>query len=113
MAKYEKTVRSNLSFIDYVEEVTNSVLSKSMSATMEEFVDTTVGNAQCSVRTVERYSASGGNRVSMTMVFLKDGESDDIQVIATSTGGGGGLFKIIPWGENEFLQTLITTLEEI
>ena len=47
----------------------------------------------------------------MTIVFLTDGESDKIQVIATSTGGSGGIFKIVPWGESEFLETLITTLK--
>lgn len=111
MAQYQKKLRTEMPFDEFVKKVTEIVMSKSMSATLEESIDTEIGNTKCAMRTLERYSATGGNRVSMTIVFLTDGESDKIQVIATSTGGSGGIFKIVPWGESEFLETLITTLK--
>lgn len=104
MAKTETTVRNKSSFEKTVKHFTDAVMNGSYTATLEESIDMQAGNAVCAVRTLERYSALGGNRVSMTIVFLSEEGSDETKIVATSTGGGG-LVKIVPWGENEFLDT--------
>ena len=53
----------------------------------------------------ERYSWSGGNRLSMTLTLVGDGE--DLFLSAITSGGSQGMFfKFNTWGEEFFLDTL-------
>ena len=106
MARFEATIRVIGDYMSTVGAVTTDVTKGSISATLEEAIDTSAGSTNCSVRTLERYSAMGGNRVSLNIVFLHEEGADEIEMIATCTGGSNGPIKIIPWGENEFLDKL-------
>ena len=59
----------------------------------------------CTVRVYERYSMTGGNRLSMTLTLVGDG--DKIYLSGITAGGSQGmLFKFNTFGEEAFLDTL-------
>lgn len=62
MAKLEQTLNGN--FNQLLNKIEQGILNGSMSASLEEASDFYSGDARCSVRVFERYSYSGGNRVS-------------------------------------------------
>lgn len=103
MAKLIATVNGNLDrFRSYLE---NEILNGSMSASLEDTHDTLMGNVRCVVMVFERYSYSGGNRVSLSVTLLSDG--GPIRVIAITAGGSQGVFwKVNTWGEEAFLEKL-------
>ena len=57
------------------------------------------------VRVYERYSMTGGNRLSMTLTLVGDGERLFLSGI-TAGGSQALVFKINTWGEEAFLDTL-------
>ena len=57
------------------------------------------------VRVYERYSMTGGNRLSMTLTLVGDGEK--LYLSGITAGGSQGVWlKINTWGEEAFLDTL-------
>ena len=57
------------------------------------------------VRVYERYSMTGGNRLSMTLTLV--GDEDNIYLSGITAGGSQGvLFKFNTFGEEAFLDTL-------
>lgn len=108
MAKLHAQIR-NIGFEQAVNDITDITLKRSVSSSMEETFDEVFGDTKCSIRTIERYSLMGDNRVSMTIVFIQNGD-EPIHIMATSTGGGGGPLKLFAWGEASFLDTLKSTL---
>ena len=103
MAKFEKTVP--LSLRETVRRVEDAVLGGSMTASLEESSDFSVGNARVAVRVYERYSAFGGNRVSMSVTMASDG--GPTKVVACTAGGSQAMFfKLNTVGEKSFLDTL-------
>ena len=110
MAKLHAQIE-NIGFEEAVNNITGSTLGKSLSSSLEETFDEVFGETKCSIRTIERYTLMGDNRVSMTIVFVQSG-NDPIHIMATSTGGGNGPLKVFAWGEASFLGTLKNTLEE-
>lgn len=86
------------------------ILAGSASASLEEQSDLRNGTAWCSTRIFERYSYTGGNRVSMS-VTLFQGESGVIRPFAATRGGNKALFfKLNTVGEDAFLDTLAELL---
>lgn len=109
MAKYEKVVQGN--FDELLTKIERGIISGSMSASLEESSDFQSGNARCSVRVFERYSYSGGNRVSLSVTLFQDSSDEDIFISGIATGGSqAAFFKINTLGENAFLDKLIEIL---
>ena len=82
-----------------------SKLDKSASASYEDESCVQCAGVRCCVRVYERYSWSGGNRLSMTLTLVGDGE--DLFLSAITSGGSQGMFfKFNTWGEEFFLDTL-------
>ena len=53
----------------------------------------------------ERYSWTGGNRVSMNMTLV--GRGQDLFLTAITSGGSQAMFfKVNTWGEEAFLDTI-------
>ena len=103
MAILQKTLRG--SFDSILAKVENAVLEGSMSATLEAQADYRTATGRCSVRVFERYSYTGGNRVSMSVTLFQSGEQ--IHLCAITSGGSQAMFfKLNTWGEEAFLQTL-------
>lgn len=108
MAKIEKTVHGD--FYTILQILDRAVREGSMSASYEDGSDFVQGNFHCSVRVYERYSYSGGNRVSLS-ITLAGGNGEYHLTAITSGGSQGLLFKINRWGEDAFLDTIANTIE--
>lgn len=108
MAKYEKTVQGDFNAL--IKRVEDGILEGSFSASLEERSDFISENSRCSVRVFERYSYSGKNRVSLNITFFQ-GSDGLIHVSAITSGGSQALlFKINTFGEESFLDELISIL---
>ena len=107
MAKLETTLKGR-SFDEWIERFEREIINGSISATLEDKSDFTSpdGKSRVSVRVFERYSYTGGNRLSLNLTLYED-ETGEIHLSAISSGGSTGLvFKINTWGEEAFLNRL-------
>ena len=103
MAKFECTLQGDYDqALRYFHE---GILNGSMSASFEDESYFQSAGVRCTVRVYERYSWSGGNRLSMTLTLVGDGENLFLSGI-TAGGSQGVIFKINTWGEEAFLDTL-------
>ena len=100
MAKFECSLHGD--FDDTLRYFRDGVLGGSMSASFEDESYAMFAGVRCCVRVYERYSFSGGNRLSLTMTLVGDGEELFLSAI-TSGGSQGMLFKINTWGEESFM----------
>ncbi len=103
MAKLERTLTGD--FDDILWRLDQAVLNGSMSASLEDSSDFTVGPVRVAVRMYERYSALGGNRVAMCLTLA--GKGDRLRLTAITAGGSQAMFfKMNTFGEEAFLDTL-------
>ena len=103
MAKLEQQIYGN--FDDILDRIDRAVLDSGVSADFEDGSDWSSGGVRCAVRVYERYSAIGGNRVSMNVTLV--GEGDRLFLSAITSGGSQAMFfKINTWGEDAFLDCL-------
>ncbi|MTI48932.1 DUF6054 family protein [Sporosalibacterium faouarense] len=108
MAKYEKTLKGN--FDELLDWIHNDITNGSMSVSYEDGSDVTIGETKMAVRVYERYSMAGGNRVSMNITLVGNGE--DLFVSAITSGGSQAVFfKINTLGEESFLKLCINSVE--
>ncbi len=104
MAKLELTLRQN--FDELLSRIEDGIMSGSVSASLEDSSDFSSGNARCSVRVFERYSYTGGNRVSLSVTLFQSG-SGEVHLSAIAAGGSQGMFfKLNTFGEEAFLDKL-------
>ena len=100
MAKLEKCFQGD--FDTALALLHQTVMSGSTTASLEDSSDFQAGDARCAVRVYERYSTMGGNRLSLNVTALSDG--DTLLVSAITAGGSQAMFfKINTWGEESFL----------
>ena len=103
MAKYERAFTGD--FDSALSRLEQAVLNGSASASYEDGSDYRSGDFRCAVRVYERYSWSGGNRVSMNMTLV--GRGQDLFLTAITSGGSQAMFfKVNTWGEEAFLDTI-------
>lgn len=104
MAKLEKKLTGN--FDDILKKIENGILNGSVSATLEDKSDFIDGNNKCSVRVFERYSYTGGNRLSLSVTLFQS-DNKDIYISAITSGGSNAVFfKVNKFGEEAFLDKL-------
>lgn len=104
MAKLEQIINDN--FERLLKRIEDGIMSGSASASIEDSSDFQSGDAKCSVRVFERYSYSGGNRVSMNVTVFQNGDGP-VHVSAITSGGSQAMFfKINTFGEEAFLDKL-------
>ena len=104
MAKLDQVINGD--FGQILKIIEKGILNGSMSASLEDSSDMFDGDARCSVRVFERYSYSGGNRVSLSVTLFQNG-NDAIHLSAITTGGSQAMFfKINTFGEEAFLDKL-------
>ncbi len=103
MAKFECTLRGD--FDQALRYFHDGILNGSMSASFEDESYFQSAGVRVSVRVYERYSWSGGNRLSMTLTLVGDGEKLYLSGI-TAGGSQGMIFKFNTFGEEAFLDTL-------
>ena len=109
MAKFEAELRGN--FKQILSEIEDAVLGRSVSASLEDSSNIVSGDTRCAVRVYERYSYTGGNRVSMSITLLDAGGRIFVTAI-TSGGSQAMLFKINTFGEESFLETVTDVIEQ-
>lgn len=104
MAKLQCTLRG--SFDTILQTLETAVLNGSFSASFEDGSDFRLASgARCAVRVYERYSWTGGNRVSLNITLL--GQDGVCSLSAITSGGSQALlFKINTFGEEAFLDTI-------
>ena len=110
MAKLERTLMGD--FDRVLSRLEDGVLNGSMSASLEDSSDFTVGEARVAVRMFERYSWSGSNRVAMSLTLAGNGSR--LHLTAITAGGSQAMFfKLNTWGEEAFLDTLARVLDDL
>ena len=108
MAKLERTLSGD--FYQILNKIERGIVSGSISASLEDASDFRSGDARCSVRVFERYSTTGGNRVSLSVTLFQN-DNDAIHLSAITAGGSQAMFfKMNTFGEKAFLDKLIDLL---
>ena len=101
MAKYVRSFKGN--FSSFINELNGAILNGSVSASLEDSSSISIGDVKCEVRVYERYSWTGGNRVSLNITAL--GQGEDIHITAITSGGSQAMFmKVNTVGEEAFLE---------
>lgn len=109
MAKYERKLTGD--FTSLLNWVHREITSGSISVTYEDGSDITISGVSTAIRVYERYSAIGGNRVSMNVAIV--GNGDDLFISAITSGGSQAVFfKINTLGEGAFLSLCEKAVEE-
>ena len=110
MAKYECELHGD--FDETLNYFHKGILEGSMSASYEDESYCQRAGVRCCVRVYERYSWTGGNRVSLTLTIA--GCQGQYLVSAITAGGSQGLFmKLNTMGENAFLDTITEVLDSL
>ena len=107
MAAFTCTLRCGID--EALRALEDAVLGGSVSATREAAEELVSGGCRCAVRVYERYSALGGNRVSLNLTLLEaDGR---MKLCAITSGGSQAMFlKLNTFGEDAFLDTIGETV---
>ena len=72
MAKIERVI--NRDFDQLLSTIEDGIINGSVSASLEDASDFRSQDARCSVRVFERFSYTGGNRVSLNVTLFQIGE---------------------------------------
>lgn len=108
MAHFETELQGDVEAL--VAHLDQQILRGSVSANIEDGSDRRLGDARMVVRVYERYSAFGGNRVSLGISILAVGGS--LAVTAITAGGSQAVFlKINTVGEQNFLAKAVDALQ--
>jgi hypothetical protein len=100
MAKYEREFQGD--FNDLLNILDSKILNGSASASFEDGSDYSYNDIRCAVRVYERYSMIGGNRVSLNITLIGNGNHLFLTAI-TSGGSQAVFFKMNTMGEKSFL----------
>ncbi len=108
MARFQKTLTGDpKALVAHLDEV---ILGGSITADRDEAIEQRVGDAGMMVLVYERYSAFGGNRLSLTVSILAVGR--ELAVTMVSAGGSQAVFfKMNVVGESTFLAKGVKALE--
>ena len=109
MAKLERNLTGNFNaLLDYLHD---GILNGSASASWEDSSDYDGVGFRCAVRVYEqRYSMMGGNRVSLNLTLVGEGNRLFLSAI-TSGGSQAVFFKINTFGEGAFLDCVEELLD--
>ena len=110
MAKLETHLTG--SFDTVLDQLHQAILDGSLSASYEDGSDCTAGDVRCAVRVYERYSLVGGNRVSLNLTLVGNGQ--DLFLSAITSGGSQAVFlKLNTIGEESFLADVSRIAERL
>lgn len=108
MAKYERRLKGNFNAL--LNWLHNDITNGSSSVSYEDGSDIDLANSRVAVRVYERYSMTGGNRVSMNVTIAGTGEELFVSAI-TSGGSQAVFFKMNTIGEETFLEICKDSVE--
>ncbi len=108
MAKYERDLQGD--FNDFLNILDSKILNGSASASFEDGSDYSYNGIRCAVRVYERYSMMGGNRVSLNITLI--GNGNHLFLTAITSGGSQAIFfKLNTMGEESFLDCVKRVVE--
>jgi hypothetical protein len=108
MAHYQQQLTGDVDRL--VAHLDQAIPGGSITAKYEAGTDHRIGDARMVVRAYERYSAMGGNRVSLCVSILAVGEQ--LALSAVSAGGSQAVFfKLNMFGEEAFLRQAVDAIE--
>lgn len=108
MAKYERQLTGDIDSL--VAHLDATIPRTSSTGQIEDTGDYALGDARMVVRVYERYSAFGGNRVSLSVSVLAVG--DQLRLCAITSGGSQAVFwKMNTLGEESFLTKVVDAVE--
>ena len=108
MAHYEKALTGDVDHL--IAHLDEAIPAGSVTAKFEDGSDRRLGDARMVVRAYERYSAFGGNRVSLCISVLSVGQ--EMALTAITAGGSQAMFfKVNTVGEEAFLQKAVEAIE--
>jgi len=112
MAKHTMSLSGSLNYI--LDRIDKAVLDQSFSASFEDGVICTndASGVASAMRVYERYSFTGGNRVSLSVFVFGHDNRYNVTLI-TSGGSQATFFKINTLGEEAFLDSVVSTLEDL
>lgn len=113
MAKTERYLDGDIDSI--LQTIDDGILSGSVSATLEDTVVTQLlDGGKAVLKVYERYSAFGGNRVSLSIFATDAAVKGKVFISAIAAGGSEAMFfKLNTFGEEAFLDKLIEILDSI
>ena len=110
MAKIERVI--NRDFDQLLSTIEDGIINGSVSASLEDASDFRSQDARCSVRVFERFSYTGGNRVSLNVTLFSKMARSLVHLSAITAGGSQAVFfKLNTFGEEAFLDKLIELLD--
>jgi hypothetical protein len=108
MARYAQELTGDVDSL--VAHLDQAIPGGSITAKYEDGTDQRIGDARMVVRVYERYSALGGNRVSLGISILALG--NQMALSAISSGGSQAMFfKLNTFGEEAFLRRAVEAIE--
>jgi len=109
MAKFETHLKGN--FSEFLQHLDDEITKGSISSSFEDGSDAEINEAKVAVRVYERYSMFGGNRVSLNITVV--GQGEELFVSGITSGGSQAVFlKINTIGEETFLYKLEDAVED-
>ena len=112
MAKYEKVGQGNFNKI--LSDLHNEIVGKSISANLEDQSNFKVDNVMIAIRVYERFSYTGGNRLSLSFTLVGNTNNNDIKLSVITAGGSQAMFfKINRFGENSFINTIKPVVDQL
>jgi hypothetical protein len=107
MSHYECDLTGDVEAL--IAHLDSAIVAGSISANVENGADRRIGDARMVVRVYERYSAMGGNRVSLSIAVLAVGQQ--LSVSAITSGGSQAVFwKLNTFGEEAFMEKAVDAL---
>lgn len=110
MAKLERAFTGD--FDGVLERLNGAILQGSVTASLEDSADFTLGQTRIAVRMYERYSAFGGNRVAMCITLAGEGEA--LHLTAVTAGGSQAMFfKFNTLSDQAFLDSIADLVDSL
>lgn len=109
MAKYERRLKGN--FNELLNKIHDDIINGSISVSYEDGSDISLNGVRIAVRVYERYSMTGGNRVSLNVTLV--GHDNNLFISAIASGGSQAVFfKFNTFGEENFLDLCRESVED-
>ena len=109
MAKFECKLRGNTEEI--LNTIDEEICGGSATASFEDGSDFITDSGKCFVRVYERFSAMGGNRVSLNITLFETAYNEIFMSAVTSGGSQAVFFKMMTVGEETFLDVVKEAVE--
>ena len=109
MAKLEAKLHGSFSTV--LSAIDRAIHEGSFTASLEDESRFQTQDGPVALRVYERYSALGGNRVSLSVLLVQTGSGLRLSAIA-SGGSQAMFFKVNTFGEESFLDTIRQAVDQ-